>query len=232
MNNPASNEPVSVAIVEDMAKFSRGLVCALRGSTQLRCVGVCQTRDEALRQLPGWRPDVVLLDLDLGTGRDGLDILPELVRQLPDTRFLVLTVIDDADAIFQAVQRGAHGYLLKSTSLAELPSAILEVHQGHWRLSPEVLRLILEAFRNPLPTVEEQNKLTPREKEILELLAQGYEQKELAARFDCGAETIKTHVRNIHHKLRVSTTQQAVQKVYPAKRLRLLPRWICGGRPI
>lgn len=224
---------VSVALVEDMRKFSRGLVRALEASPMLHCLGVCETRAEALAQLSKWQPDVVLLDLDLGTGRDGLEILPELVRQLPETKFLILTVIDAADAIFQAVLRGAHGYLLKSTPLAELGAAILEVHQGHWRLSPQVLNLILDAFRNPPPAnADTESKLSNREGEVLELLAQGYENKELAVRFNISPETIKTHVRNIHYKLRVSTTQAAIEKVYPEKRIQLLPRWIRGGKPI
>ncbi len=232
MNNAATTKAITVAVVEDDARFSQGLVGALRTAPGLHCAGLCQTKAEALAQLPAWRPDVVLLDLDLGTGRDGLDILPDLARQLSDTRFLILTVVEDSDAVFQAVSRGAHGYLLKSISLSELPSAILEVHQGNYRLSPEVLRLMLDCFRNPPPSVNEQGKLSPREAELLELLAQGYERKELAERFNLSAETIKTHIRNIHQKLRVSTTQQAVQKVYPHKRLRLLARWICGGKPV
>lgn len=234
MNNTApATKVVTVAIVEDDSRFSRGLAKALETSPLLRCLGVCETRAEALAQLPKWQPDVVLLDLDLGTGRDGLDILPELVRQLPETKFLVLTVVDAADAIFQAVLRGAHGYLLKSTPLAELGTAILEVHQGHWRLSPQVLNLILDAFRNPPPSdAGSEGKLSKREAEVLELLAQGYENKELAIRFSISPETIKTHVRNIHYKLSVSTTQQAIEKVYPTKRLRLFPRWIRGDRAI
>lgn len=232
MNTSTPTTVVTVALVEDTPRFSQGLVGALRPVPAIRCVGLCQTAAEARAQLPGWRPDVVLLDLDLGTGRDGLDLLPDLARQLPDTRFLVLTVVEDPQAIFEAVTRGACGYLLKSISLAELPAAILEVHHGDTRLSPEVSRLMWRAFQNPPPNVDERNKLSPREAELLELLAQGYERKELAIRFNLSAETVKTHVRNLHHKLRVSTTQQAVQKVYPAKRFRLLPRWIRGGEPI
>lgn len=232
MNRPTPTTAVTIAIVEDDRRFSDGLVSALRSAPGLRCVGLCPTRAEALTQLPAWQPNVVLLDLDLGTGRDGLDILPELVRQLPETKFLVLTVVDDPTAVFQAAQRGAFGYLRKSMPLAELPAAIREVHAGFPRFSPEVLRLIWQSFRNPPPDSEEQNKLSSREAELLELLAQGYERKELATRFNLSPETVKTHIRNIHTKLRVSTTQQAVLKVYPAKRFRLLPRWMRGGEPV
>jgi DNA-binding NarL/FixJ family response regulator len=232
MKDRATPSTVTVAVVEDTSRFSEGIVEILHGAPQLYCLGVCQTATEALAKLPVWKPDVVLLDLDLGTGRDGLDILPVLRQQLPDTHFLVLTVVDDPAAVFQAVLRGAMGYLRKSTPLAELPSAILEVHQGFWRLSSDVMRLMLDSFRNPPPAVEEQNRLSRRESEILDLLAQGYERKELAVRFNLSAETVKTHVRNIHHKLSVATTQQAVQKVYPSKRIRILPRWITRGEPL
>jgi DNA-binding NarL/FixJ family response regulator len=232
MNRTEETNTVTVAIVEDDRRFSHRLVLAVRSAPPLRCVGLCPTRAEALAQLSGWKPDVVLLDLDLGSGRDGLDILPDLVRQLPDTKFLVLTVVDDPAAIFQAAQLGASGYLRKSLPLAELPAAILEVQDGLPRFSPEVLRLIWQSFRNPPADTQERSKLSPREAELLELLAQGYESKELATRFNLSPETVKTHIRNVHHKLLVSTTQQALQKVYPTKRFRLLPRWMRGGQPV
>jgi two-component system, NarL family, response regulator DevR len=231
MKTAITNSPVKVAIVEDTPRFSKGLVNALRAAPQLQSVGVCETVAEALSQLPAWRPDVVLLDLDLGTGRDGIDILPELVRQLPETRFLVLTVVDDPEAIFQAFICGAAGYLRKSISLEELPVAILAVHQGYPRLSPEVLRRIIETLKNG-PSEEELAKLTPRETQFLDLLAQGYEPKELATRFNLSPETIKRHTKNIREKLGVSTTPEAVQKVYPSKLLRILARWISGGKAL
>lgn len=233
MNSVApKSAAITVAIVEDMPKFSRGLVKAFESTPNVQCLGVCQTTADARVDIPVWRPDVVLLDIDLGAGRDGLEILPELSGKLPGTKILVLTVLDDAETIFQAVMRGAHGYLLKSTPLAELLPAIQEVHEGHFRLSPGVLHLILEAFRNPPPATDAQSTLSPREAEILELLAQGYDRKEIAARLNLGVETIKTHIRNIHNKLCVSTTNQAIAKVYPKKRFWLIPRWICGGRPV
>lgn len=219
MKNASAISPVAVAIVEDDARFSRGLVKALNVSPRLRCVGSCKTKAEALAQLASWRPDAVLLDLDLGTGRDGLDMLPELTRRLPTAKFLVLTAVEDADAIFQAASRGAHGYLRKSISITDLPLAIIGVHEGDLRLSPDVLRRIWERFR---PSVGEQTKLSPREAEVLELLAEGYERKEIAARLELSGETIKTYVRSIHQKLCVCTTEQAVQKVYPRKRLRIV----------
>src|SRR6266496_369824 len=102
MSTEITNAAVKVAVVEDAPRFSKGLVEALRTAPQLRCVGVCQTATEALTQLQVWRPDVVLLDLDLGPGPGGLDVLSEMARKLPDTRFLVLTVVDDPKAIFEA----------------------------------------------------------------------------------------------------------------------------------
>ncbi len=232
MNFAEPTNAVTVAVVEDDPRFSQRLLSALRSAPGIRCAGLCSTRADALARLPAWKPNVVLLDLDLGAGCDGLDILPALLHQLPDTKFLVLTVVDDPAAIFRAAQLGAFGYLRKSLPLAELPAAILEVQDGLPRFSPEVLRLIWQSFRNPPPDRQERNKLSPREAELLEFLAQGYERKELATRFNLSPETIKAHIRNIHHKLHVTDTQAAVRKVYPAKRFRLLPRWMRGGDPV
>ena len=218
-----SGTTITVAIVEDAPRFSTSIAAALGASAMLQCVGVCQSADEALGRLPEWKPDVALLDLDIGPGRSGLDILPELVRQSPGTLFLILTVIEDPESMFQALLRGAVGYLAMSTPIAELPAAILEVYQGFLRLSPEVLRRMFAAFQNPEPSAPELERLSPGEAELLELLAQGYDRKELAQRVELSPETLKTHMRNIHHKLRVSTTRQAFLKVYPRRRLQVFP---------
>lgn len=201
---------VKVAVVEDTRRFSDALVGALGTAPELECVSVCRNAAEALAELPGKRPDVVLLDLDLGPGASGLNVLSKLVRTIPYTRFLILTVQDDPKAIFEAARRGASGYLNKSISVADLPDAVLKVQRGELRFSPDVLRLMWNAFQNPPPESAELEKLSPREAEMLDSLAQGFEPKDLAIRFNLSVETIKTHIRNIHKKLCVSTTRQAV----------------------
>jgi DNA-binding NarL/FixJ family response regulator len=229
MSAIANNASIKVAVVEDTSRFSKALREALNAAVQLQCIGVCQSATEALANLPIWRPDVVLLDLDLGPGKGGLDVLSELASKIPDTRFLILTVLDDPKAVFEAAKRGAAGYLRKSIPLAELPEIILEVHQGQLRFSPEVFDLIWKAFKNPRPSDSEVEKLSPREAEVLDFLAQGYQPKELSIKLSMGRETMKTHIRNIHKKLLVCSTQAAVQKVYPTKRFWLLPRSGNGG---
>lgn len=194
-------------------------------------MGLCETGTDALDKLPIWRPDVVLLDLDLGQGPSGLDVLSKLARALIETRFLILTVSDDPNAIFEAALRGACGYLRKSIAVTELPTAVREVYQDEMRLSPEVLRLMWNAFQNPRPLGVEVEKLSPREAEALELLAQGFSLKDVAVRLNIGLETVRTYARNIRINLNVRSTDQAVKKVYPGKLFSLLPRWIRSGKP-
>ncbi len=227
---PADPPPAHCA--QPSAASQDGTTCGFYAQV-ICCPGLCSTPSQALGRLPAWKPNLTLLELDLGAGRACLDILPQLVARLPGTKLRAFTVINDPAATFRAAQLGAFGCLRKSLPLAELPAAILEVQDGLPRFSPEVLRPTWHSFRNPPPDSQERNKLSPGEAELLELLApRAYERKELATRFKLSPETVKTHIRNIHQELRVSTTQRAVQKVYPAKRFRLLPRWMLGGEPV
>lgn len=223
---------IRVAVIEDDRKFREGLVFLLNASAGLRSVAAVVDSAEALAKLPllAPPPDVILLDLDLGHGKpDGVESLPALRKALPSTKCLILTALDQPDRVFEAVRRGACGYLRKSATSAELPEAIRDVHEGFARLSPDVFQRIFSALQNPPPDAKEWAKLTPREQEILELQALGFSPKEITARLSISYDTFKTHSQHIRTKLEVRTGQQAVRKVFPRKLLALLPRSISGG---
>ncbi len=220
---------IRVAVVEDDREYRDGLVFLLNASAGLRSVAAVANGREAREELPALdpAPDVVLLDLDLGPGEpNGIECLPMLRALLPSAKFLMLTALDQPERVFEAVRRGAGGYLRKGSSLTELPAAIREVQAGYARLSPEVFQLIYNALQNPPPAEVEWAKLSPKEREILELQASGFEPKEIGDRLGIGYETFKTHSRHIREKLAVRTSQQAVRKVFPKKLFTLIPQWV------
>lgn len=228
-----SNESmIRVAVVEDDRKYRDGLVFLLKASAGLQSVGAVANGGEALTKLPLLMPppDVVILDLDLGAGEpDGVESLPALLKVLPSAKFLMLTAMDQPERVFEAVRRGASGYLRKSDSLAELPAAIREVQAGHARISPEIFQLIFTALQNPSPAAQEWAKLSRREREILELQASGFAPKEIMIRLHICYDTLKSHSKHIRDKLEVRNAEQAVRKVFPKKLLTLLPRWLTGS---
>lgn len=228
-----TEQTIRVAVIEDDRAYREGLVFLLNATIGLTCVGDFPNASEAAKYSNPEKPDVVLLDLDLGTGQqDGNASLPVLRRSFPQAKFLVLTALYQPERVFEAVRRGAAGYLRKTCSFDELPSAIRDVHSGSARLSPELFQLIYDALQNPVPRSDEWTKLSAREREVLELLALGYNPKDVSARLAITYDTFKTHCKNFQEKLEVPGTSGAIRKVFPKKRFSLLPRWLSGGNAV
>jgi DNA-binding NarL/FixJ family response regulator len=206
-----SQVSITVSIVEDDAP-ARGIlndwVCREEG---FKCLGVHATGEQALASLPLEKPSVVLMDINL-PGISGIECVRRLKPQLPDTQFVMLTVYEDPDHIFKALTSGASGYLLKRTPRAELLAALRDVHAGGSPMSSNIARKIVQSFQrfNAAPSATE--NLSPREREVLELLARGYLYKEIAEALHISGPTVNTHIRRIYEKLHVRSRSQAVAK--------------------
>jgi len=197
-------------MVEDDQRIRESLAALLGEAPGLRWAGAFATAEEGLRELPRLRPDVVLLDINL-PGISGIEAVARLRELLPDTAVLMLTVYEDADPIFRALQNGARGYLLKRTTPAKLLEAIAEAHEGGAPMSPQIARKVVQYFHRaaPAPGLE---KLTPREQEVLEHLARGYLYKEIASHLGIGTETVRSYLSSIYAKLHVHNRTEAVVK--------------------
>ncbi|MBF9221307.1 response regulator transcription factor [Hymenobacter ruricola] len=193
---------LNLAIVEDDPEVRWLLSDYLRRQPGLNVVLVSESAEDFLAELPdGLSPHVVLLDIGL-PGLSGLDALPLIKQRLPQADVIVQTMFEDADRIYLALSRGASGYLLKSTPLGQLPQAIREVAGGGSSLSPVVARRVLAHFKpSPQPHAA---ALSPREQQVFEALIDGLADKEVAQRLGLGLETVRTHVKNVYHKLHVS----------------------------
>jgi len=202
----------TVAIVEDHAELSQNLAELLNDTPGYRCVCQCTTAENALREIPRHRPDVVLMDLNL-PGVSGIECTERLKAALPDTQVLVLTAHEESERIFQALQAGASGYLLKRTPLGELIAAIEEMKQGGAPMTPEIASKVVQSFRRQSPAAQDENaRLTPREEQILRLLSEGYVVKEIASKLDISFFTAQNHIKKIYEKLHVHSRTEAVLK--------------------
>jgi DNA-binding NarL/FixJ family response regulator len=201
----------TVAIVEDDAGIRDNLGALLNGSPGCRCVGACSSGEEALIQVPHWRPEVVLMDINL-PGMSGIECVARLKVKMPDVLVLMLTVYEDGDSIFRALKAGASGYLVKRLASDKLLEAIEEVMSGGAPMSCQIARKVVQFFHHAGPSPEVSENLTPRETEILDLLVAGYFFKEIADRLGISGETVRTHVNHIYRKLHVRSRTEAVVK--------------------
>jgi DNA-binding NarL/FixJ family response regulator len=204
----------SIAIVEDNPGLGAGLRAVVEGMSDCVCAGVWTTAEAALKEIPVLKPEIVLMDIHL-PGISGIEATARLKAQLPDVLVMMVTVYRDHDKIFEALKAGASGYLLKRSSPAEVRKAILELREGGAPMSAEIARRVVEAFHRPAATagpVGEAANLSKRETEILELLAQGLANKEIAHRLGLSIETVRVHLKRIYDKLHVHSRTEAAMK--------------------
>lgn len=207
---------ISVAIVEDNADLRRSLTLLLEDSPGFHCTGAYATAEDALRQLPKQPAEVVLMDINLPT-MSGIECTRQLRELLPQSRVLIITVYRDHEKIFKALRAGAWGYLLKRSSPDAILQAITEVHLGGAPMSGEVARKVVEAFQLPQPESGQLVDLSPREREVLELLAEGMQDKEIAAKLNLSLPTVRFHLKHIYTKLHVRSRTEAALKLFVTK---------------
>jgi DNA-binding NarL/FixJ family response regulator len=199
---------VRVVLVDDHAMFRTGVRAEL--GERVDVVAEAGTVAEAIRVITAQRPDVVLLDVHMPDG-GGLAVLEAVSKQLPDTRFLALSVSDAAEDVIALIRAGACGYVTKTISADDLADAVVRVADGDVVFSPRLAGFVLDAFRDApvMPSVDpEIDQLTPREREVLRLLARGYAYKEIAAQLFISIKTVETHASNVLRKLQLSNRHQ------------------------
>lgn len=202
---------MKVALVEDNDAYRQTLARLLSRAPDCECVGQFATAEAALAELPALRPDVVLMDIHL-PGMDGVECVRRLKEQLPATQVVMLTAHEDTDNIFNALAAGATGYLLKRTTRDELLAALREVMAGGSPMTAHIARKVVQSFQRKPAAPEPAANLSPREQEVLDLLARGLIYKEIADRLGVSYETVHTYIRRIYEKLQVRTRTEAVAK--------------------
>ena len=204
---------IRVSIVEDDNRVRDSLGRLIDRAPGFSCVSKHPSAEDALRDLPPHRPNVVLMDINLG-GMSGVDCVRLLKEILPEVQVMMLTVYENTDHIFSALAAGASGYLLKQTPPDELLAAIQELSRGGSPMSSHIARKVVASFQAPAPAVasRETANLSPREREVLDLLAKGFLYKEIGEALGIGYDTVHTHIRRVYEKLHVRSRAQAVAK--------------------
>jgi DNA-binding NarL/FixJ family response regulator len=203
---------IGVAIVEDDVPAREILASWIRSADGFRLAGEYDDAETAIARLPQEKPSVVLFDINL-PGMNGIECVRKLKPRLPETQFVMVTVYEDANPIFNALSAGASGYLLKQTRRHELLDALKDVHAGGSPMSSQIARKVVQNFyRNETQNEGETVELSPREREVLELLARGYLYKEIAEMLKISVQTVNTYIRRVYEKLHVRSRAQAVAK--------------------
>jgi DNA-binding NarL/FixJ family response regulator len=201
----------TIAIVEDNKTIRESLMEFVQTDPELNCICTCGTAEEALKVLPKSKPEIVLMDIQLPK-MSGIECTAQLKQLLPAVQIIMVTVYEDTDRIFKALRAGACGYLLKRCAPEDLVAAIREVRQGGAPMSREIARKVIFSFQEPFAAAAEVEDLSPREREILELLAEGFPNKQIASRMGVTDGTVRWHLRHVYHKLHVRSRTEAALK--------------------
>jgi DNA-binding NarL/FixJ family response regulator len=213
MTKTKNHVSIGVAIVEDDVPAREIIAGWIRSADGFKVVGEYDDAETAIADLPQRKPSVVLFDINL-PGMNGIECVRKLKPRLPDTQFLMVTVYEDANHIFDALAVGASGYLLKQTRRAELLDALRDVYAGGSPMSSQIARKVVQSFRRNETEGTDGGgaELSQREREVLELLARGYLYKEIAEQLKISVQTVNTYIRRIYEKLHVRSRAQAVAK--------------------
>jgi len=203
--------PITVSIVEDNDKLRGTLARVLNRADGFSCASQYANAEDALKDLPQVRPDVVLMDINL-PGMNGVECVRQLKTLLPEVQVMMLTVYEDTENIFNALAAGASGYLLKRTTSKELLEAIHDVRRGGSPMTMHIARKVVQSFQRSAASAQATETLSEREQQVLDLLSQGLIYKEIADKLGISYETVHTYIRRIYEKLQVRTRTEAVAK--------------------
>jgi DNA-binding NarL/FixJ family response regulator len=201
----------TVVVVEDDRGLREQLVQILDTAADIKCVGAFTSGESALPEILKRKPDVVLMDIKL-PGMSGIQCVAEIKKVIPAMQIIMVTIYEDSERIFRALKAGADGYLVKSSPPDQLLKAIRDAYQGGAPISSHIARKVVQHFHLLGPSRQEAENLSPREHQVLDLLAMGFIYKEIGSKLDIDPETVRSHVKNICQKMHVRSRVEAVAK--------------------
>ncbi|MGJ8642955.1 MAG: response regulator [Luteolibacter sp.] len=211
--------PIKVMMIEDHPEYREAVQHVLSKEDDFEVIGIFGNANQALRELekntPEELPNVILLDLNL-PGMSGLEAMQWIEKYAPEAKIMVLSQSDNESEVFMAIRNGALGYLLKSSSMDDIKTAIRTVANGGALLDPALAKYVLDEMKSGSLAPQEVVKLTPREIEILSMIAEGHSQKDISAMLKLSVYTIAEHLTNIYEKLHVKNAPAAISKAFRA----------------
>jgi len=208
---------ISISIIEDLAEVREGLSQFLSLNAEFNVLGTYSSAEQALKQLPVQQPDIVIMDIQL-PGMNGIECIRQVKDKLPGTQFMMFTVYENDEKVFEALKAGASGYLLKNTGLVQMLVALKELHEGGSPMSANIARKVVSIFHQQDKAPRQTAALSPRENEVLVLLSDGLLYKEIAEQLSISIATIRQHIHKIYEKLHVENRTEALNKVYGKKK--------------
>ena len=203
---------ISVAIIEDLEEIREGLKNYIDSDTELMVVSAVASAEEALLMLPRLQPDIAIMDINLPE-MNGIRCMQAVKNDCPATQFMMFTIYENDEKVFDALQAGASGYLLKNTDPSDILYALKELYQGGSPMSPNIARKLINVFREQNNRSIRSNLLGKRENQVLFLLSQGLLYKEIATQLSLTVGTVRQHIHKIYEKLHVQNRTEAINKV-------------------
>ena len=203
---------ITVCIVEDLEDIRNGLAAIINMTDGFKVLQTFSNAEDALQQLSLLQPDIVVMDINL-PGISGIECIRRVHEKNRSIQFMMFTIYENSDTVFEALEAGATGYILKNSSPAKIIESLQELHQGGSPMNPEIAKKLVMRFQKQTFSLNEYH-LTPKEQQILELMSKGYLYKEIAWELKNTVNTIKQHIRHIYEKLHVQNKAEAINKMY------------------
>ena len=204
---------ISLVIVEDLDEVRQGLSQFLSLNPEFQVLDTFKTAEEAIVDLPKINPDIVIMDINL-PGINGIECIRQVKKKVLRTQFMMFTVYENDEKVFEALKAGASGYLLKNTGLLQITESLKELYKGGSPMSSNIARKLVTIFREQQPDTEPVEALSKRENEILQLLAKGLLYKEIADQLTISTGTVRQHIHKIYEKLHVQNRTEAINKAF------------------
>ena len=204
---------ITLAIVEDLDEVRDGLKNFISLSQDFKVLNTFKSAEDAVTDLPKLKPDIVIMDINL-PGMNGIECIRQIKDKSPGTQFMMFTVYENDEKVFEALKAGASGYLLKNTGLVQLIESLKELHNGGSPMSANIARKLVTVFREKEKTTTPIAILSNRENEILQLLSKGLLYKEIADHLSISVSTVRQHIHHIYEKLHVQNRTEAINKAF------------------
>lgn len=203
---------IKICIVEDLKEVRDGMTSLLTLDERFEVLATFPDAEKAADELPAWQPDIIIMDINL-PGMNGIECIKKVKTLCPKSQFIMFTIYEDDEKVFEALTAGASGYLLKKTPLGKITDSLMELYSGGSPMSTQIARKVISRLQNNIPS-EEIKVLSPRENEVLHLLAKGLLYKEIADKLSIATDTVRQHIHRIYEKLHVQNRTEAINKVY------------------
>jgi DNA-binding NarL/FixJ family response regulator len=205
-------QPIKICLVEDLEEIRNGMASLLTLDERFELLSTFSDAEKAAEELPAWQPDIVIMDINL-PGMNGIECIKKVKAHCPQSQFMMFTIYEDDEKVFEALAAGAGGYLLKKTPLGKITEGLIELHTGGSPMSTQIARKVIKRLQKD-EAKEHIEALSSRENEILQLLAKGLMYKEIAAKLSISTATVRQHIHHIYEKLHVQNRTEAINKAF------------------